>query len=239
MKLLTYNIYFDSKEIETRTKYIIHHIYTSDYDIVTLQEVTQYTFHLIQTSNLKEKYILNKSAFNEQYGCLILVKRGIKILEFNIVPYQNSLMGRCLEFVRLDNDIIIGTTHLESEFRDIIKKKDQFNFMFNYMDGYLQNNYRVIITGDMNIKETETTFPVPSNYIDVFNGFSIPVELSYTYDCKRNKMIKGRFRSRLDRIYTSHNIAAISYEQVGTQPINNIGTIYPSDHFGIAVELVV
>lgn len=231
MKLLTYNIYFDPKEIEHRTKYIIKLINNNDYDIVTLQEVTPFTFHLIQTSNLKEKYILNKSVFNEQYGCLILVKRGIKILEFNIFPYQNSLMGRCLEFVRLSN-IIIATTHLESEFRDISRKKEQFKNMFNYF----KNEYQIIITGDMNIKEAETEFPVPDQYVDVFNRFTIPIELSYTYDYKRNKMIKGKFRSRLDRIYTSKNIAAISYEQVGIHPINDATQIYPSDHFGIAVE---
>lgn len=239
MKLLTYNIYFDPKEIENRTKYIINHIYQNDYDVVTLQEVTQYTFHLIQTSSLKDKYILNKSAFNDQYGCLILVKRGVKINEFNIIPYQNSLMGRCLEIVKLEPNIIIGTTHLESEFRDISKKKEQYEGMFQFMNNYLEAGYRVIITGDMNIKEADTIFPVPNNYVDVFTGFTIPVELSYTYDYKRNKMIKGKFRSRLDRIYTSKNVETITYEQIGTQPINEIGTVYPSDHFGIAVEMMI
>ena len=60
--------------------------------------------------------------------------------------------------------------------------------------------------------------------------------IKYTYDYTKNNRIKGRFKSRLDRIYINaknnkYNIA--SYELIGSEYIKGK---CPSDHFGIMIK---
>ena len=61
--------------------------------------------------------------------------------------------------------------------------------------------------------------------------------IQYTYDYTKNNRIKGKFRSRLDRVYTNienHEHLIDTYELVGCEYVYGK---CPSDHFGVMVKI--
>eukprot|EP01089_Gocevia_fonbrunei_P010067 TRINITY_DN2258_c0_g1_i1.p1 TRINITY_DN2258_c0_g1~~TRINITY_DN2258_c0_g1_i1.p1 ORF type:complete len:372 (-),score=79.44 TRINITY_DN2258_c0_g1_i1:51-1166(-) len=60
----------------------------------------------------------------------------------------------------------------------------------------------------------------------------------YTRDYTRNKMVKKKERLRLDRVYVKSGVWEPSnFKIVGTNPISGLQDVYPSDHFGVCVQL--
>lgn len=262
MKLLTYNISFDYVDFELRMKAIIDIILNTKPDVVALQEVTPHSFNILKESSLSSTYNFSKEMFIVTYGCLILSKHPI--IENKDIKFPNTLMGRSLSYITVkhnEQNYLFADIHLESEFARLAKKHnnksdkekvmhiisqiphkiDQFKFMFEHLKQY--NDHNIFIMGDTNITELENPlFKLPKDYTDIFTSLNFPSIISnnlyYTYDYVKNNRILGKFRSRLDRIYTNAkdiDKSVESFELVGCE--FNVNQKCPSDHFGIMVTI--
>jgi exonuclease III len=253
LKLLTYNILFDMLNIHKRTNGIINIILNELPDIVALQEVNSISYDILKTNkNINKKYNFNKSQFNEMYGTLILSRFLIE--EAITIPYNHTLMGRQLEYIKINVDgakVIIATVHLESQFPSYKDKtEDSINSkvrtkISQYIETFYTLNqikdHHIFMMGDTNISDKEEhIFETPYNYIDIYHHMGLGNLFAYTYDYKRNKMVKGRYQSRLDRIYYCNNTTnkafePLTYTLTGCTPLTSTGNC-PSDHFGVIVE---
>lgn len=259
LKLLTYNILFDEKDILHRTRAIIDIILNEEPDIIALQEVTPVSYTIIKTNTqLNKIYKINKVHFGEIYGTLILSK--IPFDEADCIEMTHTEMGRKLEYIILNingEKFIIATIHWESQFptykdktEHAIKKKITTKIS-QYIESFVHLNkmkdYHIILMGDTNItNKEEHILTTPENYIDIYQYLNTDqvldiCNMQHTYDYKRNKLVKGKYQSRLDRIYYRNNTTnkdwlPVSYSFVG-QNILDITEKHPSDHFGVVVEI--
>lgn len=236
IKLLTYNIWFDDYHKELRTAHICKIIIENDPEFVALQEVTITSFNIIK-KYLSNIYSFSKYKINPNYDTIILSKH--KIIDSQTIPFDNSKMGRSIHYIIAKKDdllIKIINIHLESDFRNNTKYK-QLELVFEQM----KDQENVIMMGDTNIdKEIE----IPNYLKDVWIDDGKKEELMYTYDYQKNDNIVRKFRSRLDRIYTTNVCKIRDMKFVGDRPIidkiyPSHDTIYPSDHFGLLLSIEV
>lgn len=244
LKLLTYNIWFKKYHLNKRLSYISKIINELDPDIIALQEVTKDMLQILVTTNWFGRYYsshIYDNNFNssEYYGCILLSKYNFNSLE--IKQFDNTFMNRKLIIGNIiiestDNDVNsllnlnIMTSHLESyNHLEEIRK-----LQLEEIDNKTKQYDNVIFLGDTNFCSDKETFP--SDYIDLWDISKYG--RGYTYDSTINKMINNKYKARVDRIYLK---TKLNYDRhiklVGTDPISD--KLFPSDHFGIACELIV
>jgi endonuclease/exonuclease/phosphatase family metal-dependent hydrolase len=253
MKLLTYNICFEDIHFEIRINNIIQILLNELPDVICLQEVTHQSLNLILKSKLNKLYNINKTIMDTSYQNIILCKHRIQ--ENKEIPFTNTYMRRTLQYITFEfnnQHYLIANIHLESEFinrytksneviNTIQRKISQFNQMFSLLKQY--NTYHVFIMGDTNITQRDEPYMIiPMDFIDIYLYYQIPKFMEYTYDYKKNDMVKGKFQSRLDRIYykpvQSDFKYEITYSLIGTET-NMITNTCPSDHFAILLEILI
>ena len=140
----------------------------------------------------------------------------------NIYAFKNSKMRRSLIYCEID-DIIISTTHLESEFNKFNNNKiNQFNNSITLLNKF----DKVVFISDTNLQKKDCDKIKYDNFIDVYDlGFD---KTKYTYDGVDNPLLSNKIRSRIDRAYVK-NVEVNNY-YVEKEYVM-------SDHFGIILEL--
>jgi endonuclease/exonuclease/phosphatase family metal-dependent hydrolase len=237
VKLLTYNIWFDDYELINRTIQICKIIIKEDPDFISLQEVTSNSFSILK--KYLGHYYFSKNEIILPYDILILSKT--KINKIFTMPFKNSHMMRSYHFIISScNNIIfkIIGIHLESNFKKNIKY-DQLQFIMdtnNNFDMIDENVNAIIIMGDTNIeKEIELN---GYNFNDLWIKDGSILDKKYTFDYLNNINIKGKYRSRLDRIWinTYKEYIIEEFKFIGNKKMNNL---LPSDHFGLIASILI
>jgi len=248
LKICSYNIFFDKMYILERTRALVKLLINNQYDIIFLQEVVPLVLEYLLQSPLKtvHKYYFSKTSLQQGYDTVIISKSP---LEFHQeIPLPKSKMGRKLE-LGIYQGIIIGTTHLESVFNPkiISIKKEQFKFIFDCVENYSnvlfpKKKIPIILGLDTNItpnEEMSDGYNLKSGWCDIFEAIGSPEVIKYTYDYKRNDLIKNKYNGRLDRFYLfnnqNKNIKIDDYQLIGQEEI--LDKVYISDHFGIELHL--
>ena len=218
LSLLTWNIWFDDRDIIQRTLQLITQIKAFSPDIVALQEVTE-PVSLI----LKKKLPYNFGGFplNQAYDTLILSKYPITSWERYELPQSHMGRNLLLATIKKETNVQIGTFHLESVFDKTAPIKEQ---QLKYMDEITSPN--TILMGDTNLtkQNPKTTMR------DVFQLIDQPNAYKFTYDGKTNPYIKSSKQSRLDRIYVKQEVKVQQFFLTGTQ-------IPASDHYGVFTKI--
>lgn len=239
----TYNIWFDPKYILERSRLIIKEILGQSnlIDIISFQEVTEITLEYFLKSPLNKIYNFSKTKLKQSYDTLIIWRKTLKLNNYYNFAFSNSKMGRGLEIVSLQNiygkTYLIGTSHLESEFKTYSVKLEQFNTIFQTLQKYSKNHDLTIFCGDTNIIEDHnTTFNIPDGWNDVFLTIKPPKNLKWTYDHQMNDNVSFKKKARLDRIYYLNNTSVTpnSFSFLGQEPSSE--GIYQSDHFGVVTS---
>jgi hypothetical protein len=238
--IATYNIWFDSQYILERARLIIKEILEQNpiIDVIGFQEVTPITLEYFLKSPLNKSYSFSKTELKQSYDTLLIWKKTLTLNNYYNFKFKNSKMGRGLEVISLQNSLsenyLIGTSHLESEFKTHQVKLNQFNNSFKTLQKYSKNHSLVIFMADTNITDTHNSkFIIPDQWLDTFLVLDPPRNLKWTYDHQMNDNVLVKKKSRLDRIYYFNNGTAIpnSFAFLGQEP--NQEGIYPSDHFGV------
>ena len=223
MKVFSLNVWFDNYMIKDRTILLIDYILTKDFDIITLQEVTPYVLSLIYKS-IHEVYPHIHTDLNDEktYGNCIMSKyemKNKKNLKFN-----NTRMDRGLLICKIKN-IIVSTSHFESEFSNYAYKKiDQFNETFKLLSKY----DKVLFVGDTNLTKKNEELINSLEFADIYKLIDNSKENQYTYDGVKNPFLNNKIRSRVDRAYVK-NIEPSFFD--------NEKAIIMSDHYGLLINI--
>jgi hypothetical protein len=258
LTILNFNIWFDEYAEEERTSALLACIYKDDPDVLCFQEVKPNIFKKLILNLKKYKYYYPKN-ITHKYGCVIFSK--YKISKCLTVPFTKTSMGRELIITKIDYpcqvidddnlenmsiekvEIIIATTHFESEFNRKsvnINKWSQIHESYTILNGLFEKYKNVIFSLDTNLTEYEE---MKNNFIYNDNGWNDAWILKgnennkYTFDCVNNiylKLKKGRYRSRLDRmLFKTINCEIEDYDLVKNASNPVFSWISPSDHFGL------
>jgi len=216
--------------------YLFDMISKLDPDIIALQEITKDILKILVGTDWFHKYHSSQlfdPDFNdcEYYGNLILSKYEFSYL--NVKEFDETYMSRKMIIAGIkynDIELNIITSHLESYNHLEEIRTSQLNELVETAKKY----DNVIFMGDTNFCHSREQFP--DEYIDLWDVKKYGKGL--TYDHNVNKMVKGIYSARLDRIYFKTNLKYDSkLELVGTKPID--GKLFPSDHFGVLCNLFI
>ena len=219
MKILTLNLWFSEYLQKERTIIFLNYIFDKSPDIICIQEVIapvlSYLFKSLETIYPH----IHTSVENQGYGLAILSKEPIHDRKNMFFKYSN--MNRGVIYGKINN-IIIATTHLESEFnKNNPYKIDQFNSLIKLLSKY----QKVILVGDTNLTKNDESKINVDKFYDVYLNFDNSVNKLYTYDGKENPLLNNKIRSRVDRIYAKGDINFESF--------NLEKEIIMSDHYAI------
>lgn len=246
MKLLQYNIYFghcNNININDRLSNICRKILEVDADIVCLQEVLIDKYDLIKNLVISKYMYIYPNNITTRYDTAILSKQPFNNSNTHLFEYTN--MNRNLKIVSTTidgKDIIIATSHFESEFNNkIVNKLYQYDRCNSILrDIYNRTNIPIFLCVDTNICNNSENnfmniFSYDNKWKDVwietgsdknkeitFNSNTNPILLDRYMDRKENK-----YMSRLDRILHISDYSAINFD------IINDTHIILSDHYGI------
>ncbi len=114
VKILTYNVWFDSFNREKRYQEILRLVEESHADVVCLQEVIPAFIQLFKQSKLLQYRYTSHEQPSESYRVMMLVHNR-KYLNYRMefLPFKNSVMDRGLLSLHLPN-LTISTAHFES-----------------------------------------------------------------------------------------------------------------------------
>ncbi len=222
MKLFSLNIWFSDYLKLERTKILYQYLLENDFDVILLQEVTLPVLSILY-NKITEKYPHIHFDIEENfYGVCIISK--FEINERQVLKFKNSKMQRCLIFGKIKN-IIVATTHLESEFGKLCSKKvDQLNDSIKLLSSY----DKVCFIGDTNLTPKNDKDLILNDFKDIYFEIDNTKENKYTYDGINNPLLSNKIRSRIDRAYVK-NLQPISFK------LNK--EFIMSDHFGILIDI--
>lgn len=218
IKLISYNIWYHPHKRLKRCDHLISLILMKDPDIICLQEVTiPVKQRLLQAIGSKYYSVDDMLEYgtHRRYGNMILSK--IPIIKHEIYDLQTKMERKFL-MAFLGNNIIIGCIHFDSGDNEITRRS-QFNFVTDLCKIYPN----VILTGDFNMKSSESSL---SNYFYTFDNVD-------TYDTKTNVMISHEpyLPQPFDRVMI-RGFNLINFELIGNIPID-LDYTYISDHYGL------
>lgn len=241
ISVLTYNVWFDYRERDTRITEIIQLIQSLSPTVICLQEVTHDMYQIFES---KLGFIGYQSCFkdikqyqkiaNKGYGIVIFSSTPIE--STGISPFIHTKMGRYFAVVKLRDygGLRVISTHLESLPQYSESRQQQIQQI-------LENTQLmpdVIWTMDSNLTDSGTDcFPLGTNLNDCWITAGSPNELRFTYDAKTNNNILNKFQSRLDRIYYKFKSSWVqtNFQLVGNYNIPSTKAP-PSDHYGVLVK---
>lgn len=241
LKVVTYNIYFNTYCQGERLKSLLDILKKCDADIIALQEVNKFSF----TAILKEKWIGDSYYVNTvkvesvyPYGVLLLSRIPFRKVNYLTLP---GTMGRKLLTSVLhinDKEIHLATVHLESLRSSMQIRRYQMQLIF----GSLNKCPDVLLLGDFNFCATwaEENQHIPPHYKDAWL-YLRPDDPGYTEDTAINLMrrkLKGKAKQvRFDRVLYKFNSPMwkpVSIELLGKEPVSEDSPeVFPSDHFGL------
>lgn len=252
IRVLSYNIWFDSYKRNERLQSLIKVVDEYKPDVLCFQEMTPEVYESMQKQLPEYQYIFpNRLKFS--YGSVIMSKHIItqSYNEF----YPETQMGRNLLAVNIlmnNNNITVATSHFESQFNAInTTKTSQYIYANNILNKLYDMLSPVIFCSDTNIlKNEEKYFFKDCLWDDAYNKkieqYTDENELNkfktdneYTYDTVKNTNLVNRnikeIRSRIDRIvYKGSDILQLKDFAMIKKISHNDDE--PSDHFGILAD---
>lgn len=221
MKILTWNIFFETLNLKKRTCKIIELASETNVDVICFQEVRdQILSTMIELMSncgfyLPSAQLQLHRITSFKYGTLTFVSNKFSNVEINIIPHIETYMDRDILETKIDG-LSIYNVHLEStnskQFK--IAREKQLQSLID-----LVKNGKSIACGDFNI-----TYPIQNNYVN-------EIKLSDTYFS--NRFTNSNFSANYDRIIFNNALNCEFLEYVGNTKFE-FG--YCSDHNGIIFE---
>ena len=222
MKIFSLNVWFSEYLRYERSKILKKYLLENDYDIIFLQEVIVEVLSYIYR-DLEKKYPHIHIDLDEDfYGTCIISKHELQ--EREILKFKNSKMRRSLLKAQV-NDIVVATTHLESEFgKNSNKKVEQFNHSIELLSKY----EKVLFIGDTNLTPKNDKDLILKDFKDIYLEIDNTKQNMYTYDGIDNPLLSSKIRSRIDRAFIKNLVPK-------TFKLDK--EFIMSDHFGVFVDI--
>lgn len=236
MKILTWNVWFDSLEMPRRTMAIVNILERIRPEVACFQEVTApFLTKLLETPWIQREYICSDPmdcSTIGRYGVMMLTRKELAPM-YTWVDFDMSRMGRkllCAQ-ISLPNEecLTVGTVHLESLNTQRVREAQLEICRDNLPRG------KSVLVGDFNFcseRNYSGSLPLDNDCLEIILGPDKyedlwaklrPGEVGYTFDSERNKMLLKYEQARYDRIMTSLHesiLTATSIELIGDKVID-------------------
>ena len=261
IRLLTYNVWFGDVATVERLEALGKVIEECDPHALCLQEVTPQAMFVLRSQAWWERYVVGPKPPLQEYFSMMLFKRTVRgeAVKRDQYPFRNSQMGRYLDvvsYMRCPSSLrtfAVGSSHLESYINANRTSAKERRVQIAECFSWLNKHENAIFMGDTNWDDKDGDVPLPPEWRDAWLEMH-PNDPGYTYDARKNAMLRGYLRKRLDRAFVKlKHFDVKSIEMVGTQPIpgvtyhktvSNRGKaeiielpVVPSDHFGLLLTL--
>jgi tyrosyl-DNA phosphodiesterase 2 len=242
----------DVTDMIGRTLWIVKTINECRPHIVFVQELIDFNLKIFREALGKAFHIYLQKDPKQPYFVGIFVHRStVEVIgDSTHIHFPTSKMGRGGIGIKIKlksskdpkNIYECITCHLESLRESSGERSNQLSIIDSHIRQNLRNerNTRVIVGGDLNIRENEVPNEWKNN--DCWKLAGRDPDNEYTWDLKLNdnaRMPNGaKPRCRFDRVYIFSNDeakAVKSFSLVGKERVDGLGR-FPSDHFGILVS---
>lgn len=241
LRVLTYNVWFDTYEGSRRCDAVLSILEAEQADVIALEEVTQPFLDALRDSPwVREHYRLSQHYIDPTLRYDVVMLSRLSACRFR-THALTSIMGRrlhVLEFHTHLGSVRVGGIHLESmkEMRATrLTQIDECLPVLSAAD-------TAIWLGDFNAApDTPEDARIRAHFDDAWELLeSAP---GYTRDTTRNAMlarIKNDRHQRIDRIFfRSRAFKPTAIRLLGTTPLDGSGgQVFPSDHFGLVADFV-
>ena len=222
MKIVSFNVNNDYRDILKNAKTIYDMITTYDLDVAGLQEITPSMYDALQVLLAKPEHPYHMS--EKQSGSYFNVMISKFPDPFSVVPFSTTSMARSFVYQTVSQMTFV-TTHLESAAQSQSVRAEQCRQVVDHLDDRIKNkDIHVIVFGDTNFTAIEERVPGMTNIIPKSGG-------PFTYDSLLNPNAQPPFRSNLDRFYVTN--PTMKYDVTILTDVNF------SDHFPILLSFEV
>lgn len=243
LRVLTYNVLADPLRVEERIPPLMSVLEKADADIIALQEVAPWFMQLLHQQPWVNAYHESKLDGARAYpgGQYILSRHPIRACWAEVLPGRQRRTALYADIIIGPTAMRVATTHMESYLEDGPVRAAQLDRIL----ARLQAAEHALFLGDLNFGDGEPeSSHLSSSYEDIWLALR-PDDKGFTWDMEESELAResafpGEPSRRLDRILLRSKAwrgAAISI--VGNQPVvPGKRDLFPSDHFGLAAELV-
>ncbi len=241
LKLTTWNVWFEPFECLSRWRALLAEVRREAPHVAAFQEVTPSFLRLLTRQEwVRDAYVLSRVDPDGlgDYGVVLMARAGA--LSFHEVPLP-SAMGRSLvfgQFAHRDRlPVTIGTVHFESSVGFEAARMRQYGAATEA----LPSTGTAFLMGDFNF---DVLSPENGVIEPPWEDLWASAEPGYTRDAARNPLVARRSpgrQARIDRVVARdlHPWRPSSMRLLGREVFDPARPdLRPSDHFGIALELV-
>ncbi|MCZ7644496.1 MAG: endonuclease/exonuclease/phosphatase family protein [Planctomycetota bacterium] len=241
LKLLTCNVLADEDDADERAPALFKLLEDHDADLLALQEVAPWMLKRLESLEWVRRRYRSTTIDATAPGGLFLVSKW-PILRAELKPVF-SKQGRGVLMAELNlgaERLAVASVHLESFLDSGLVRVEQLKDAFKLLDGAAH----AVLLGDFNFGDGEQpeSAALPAAFADCWRALK-PADPGFTWNMETNPMARlGAFPNeksrRLDRVLLrspAWKPAAASL--VGDAPLDGKPRLFPSDHFGLAVEL--
>lgn len=253
LRVLTWNIWFESFEVDARMAAISGIIQKEAPDIVALQEVTaELEGALLRMAAFSAYQEVPAPRSSSRYYTLLFAHKNLQWRTGLREPFPSSRHGRDHLMGRLEwRGIPLQVTNVQLESPDAQAwspddpgSTERCRQLANVLKD-LTHADDAIVLGDFNhIPAKDGPFPeLPpgaSDVWEVLNAIS-PRDQGLTYDPRRNGCVRSKHTGRPDRVlFGARLLSPWTARLVGTDPLEGVSQksgrpVMPSDHFGIFI----
>lgn len=250
LSIVTFNVWFDQFQKMERLRELMN--ICRDKDIICLQEVTtNFLKGVLEIDWVKKSYFVSDvfGSTVSPYGVMILSKLHPKFFTFHKMPTKMSRYFLLMHLNVNNQDVEIGTVHLES-LSNRNTRKEQLELISKtlkadtslFMGDFNFCSYRNYVENDTSNLENEVLKELVPEFKDIWAELS--KEKGYTFDTTSNKMIEDhKFEQmRYDRIVIrSKEWKPIAIDIIGDKEFKTDEytkkKVYPSDHYGLITQI--
>jgi endonuclease/exonuclease/phosphatase family metal-dependent hydrolase len=243
--VLTYNVLADPVEVEQRIPRLFEIMRDANADLLMLQEVAPWFVDMLE----RDGWLRDHEAAHID-GRLALPNGQMILSRFPIARSRaHQLSGRqgrtvLISEITLANAdaIVLATTHMESLLEDGPIRAKQLDDIFAEL---ANETAPTLFAGDLNFGDGEQpdTAHLDPAFIDLWTALH-PRDPGFTWNIERSPMAAagsfvGEPSRRLDRmLLRGATWVPSTIDIIGDRSVSEHPWLFPSDHFGLAAELI-
>jgi len=211
LTFVTYNVWFGTRretkeELRPRFAALFKIVESKEADVVCFQEMTANIIALLMEQEwIQQRYWITDTDETRTflgYGVLMLSKLPYKTLRLQELPTQLGRKLLVAEFSLNSRSFAVATSHLESYMKDAPIRAKQLRVIQHVLR---QEHYNhAIIMGDFNFANSAERLGVlgstMKDYTDQWLELKGPHVAGYTYDARKNLMLKKIQRAKKARV---------------------------------------